>query len=456
MKLIIQIGQLLLSLSILIILHELGHFLFARLFRTRVEKFYLFFDPWFSLFKVKKGDTEYGIGWLPLGGYVKISGMIDESMDKEQLKQPPQPYEFRSKPAWQRLLIMLGGVMVNLLLGFIIFTFILFTYGDKYLPNKNITDGLLITDSIMLNAGLRTGDKVISINGFEPDNYTNILEEMLYGGTMVIERNGKDTTILLAEDFAGQLADYRIHNDNGILFYPRVPFIVADIPDTSINVHSGLKSLDRLVELDGVPVKYNDQVPLILDTIRNKTIPVSIERDGKRMDLKVKISDRGMMEITYPSLLTYDEMEKLGVYQFATHEFTFFQSIPAGFQRAKKELLSYMRQFKLIFNFKTGAYKAVGGFGAITNLFPPQWHWEAFWTITAIISIMLAFLNILPIPALDGGHVAFLFYEIITGRKPGDKFLEYAQIIGMALLFFLLIYANGNDVYRWILRLIGK
>jgi regulator of sigma E protease len=455
MKILIQIGQLLLSLSILIILHELGHFLFARLFRTRVEKFYLFFDPWFSLFKVKKGDTEYGIGWLPLGGYVKISGMIDESMDKEQLKKPPQPYEFRSKPAWQRLLIMLGGVTVNLFLGVIIFTFILYIYGEKYLPNKNITDGLLINDSIMYEAGLRTGDKVISINGTEPVNYTDILEEMLYGGEMRIERNGKDTTILLAEDFAGQLADYRIHNDE-ILFYPRVPFIVAQVPDTSINANSGLKSLDRLVELDGIPIKYNDQVPPILDTIRSRTIPIVVEREGEKINLQVQISNKGHMEISYPSLLTYDEMDKLGVYSFAKQEFTFLQSIPAGFQRAKNELLSYMRQFKLIFNFKTGAYKAVGGFGAITKLFPPQWYWEAFWTITAILSIMLAFINILPIPALDGGHVTFLMYEIITGRKPGDKFLEYAQLVGMAILIFLLLYANGNDVYRTILRFIGK
>jgi regulator of sigma E protease len=345
---------------------------------------------------------------------------------------------------------------VNLFLGVIIFTFILFAYGEKYLPNKNITDGLFITDSIIYKAGLRTGDKVIAINGTEPENYTDILEEMLYGGEMLIERDGKDTTILLAEDFAGQLADYRIHNKGVIYFYPRVPFIVSEIPDTSINANSGLKSLDRFVEFDGIPVKYNDQLKPVLDTIRNRTVPIVVERDGERLNLKVKISNEGRMEITYPQLLTYDELDKLGVYTFAKQEFTFLQSIPAGFVRAKDELLSYMRQFKLIFSFKTGAYKAVGGFGAITGLFPPQWHWEAFWTITAILSIMLAFLNILPIPALDGGHVTFLMYEIITGRKPGDKFLEYAQLVGMAILLFLLLYANGNDVYRGILRLIGK
>jgi len=272
---------------------------------------------------------------------------------------------------------------------------------------------------------------------------------------MLIQRNGKDTTLMLAEDFAGQLADYRIHNQ-GILLYPRIPFVVAEVPDSSINAGSGLQSLDRLVSMDGVPIKYADEVAPLIDTMRNRTIPVVVERNGERISLQLKISDQGKMEITYPSLLSYDELDKLGAYEFDKREFTFLQSIPAGFYRAKDELMSYIRQFKLIFNFKTGAYKAVGGFGAITNLFPPQWHWEAFWTITAIISIMLAFLNILPIPALDGGHVTFLIYEIITGRKPGDKFLEYAQIVGMAILLFLILYANGNDVYRYILRLIGK
>jgi regulator of sigma E protease len=454
MIIVIKIGQLLLSLSILIILHELGHFLFARLFRTRVEKFYLFFDPWFSLFKIKRGETEYGIGWLPLGGYVKIAGMLDESMDKEQLKQPPQPYEFRTKPTWQRLLIMLGGVTVNLILGFLIFTFILYTWGEKYLPNKNLTDGIMVTDSIIYQAGLRNADKIISIDDRVPVDFFDIIEELFQGEEILINRNGKDTTLTLPQDFAGRIVDNNILN-RSTLIYPRFPFIVSEIPDTSQNAGSGLKPHDRIIRFHGVDVKYADEVTSILDTIRSKTIPVTIEREGEKHELKLAVNAQGKMGIIY-GYITMDQLERLGVYTFSSREYTFFQSIPAGFVRAKDEVVSYLRQLKLIFNFKTGAYRGVGGFAAITNLFPPEWNWEVFWNITALLSVMLAVLNLLPIPALDGGHVTFLAYEMITGRKPGDKFLEYAQIAGMIILLFLLLYANGNDVYRWILRLIGN
>jgi regulator of sigma E protease len=454
MNLLIQIGQLLLSLSILIILHELGHFIFARIFNTRVEKFYLFFDPWFSLFKLKRGDTEYGIGWLPLGGYVKIAGMLDESMDKEQLKQPPQPYEFRTKPTWQRLLIMLGGVLVNLILGFFIFTSILYVWGEKYLPNKNLTDGIWVVDSIMNKVGIQTGDKIIEVNGKVPENYIDIFEEMLYGGEVIVNRNGKDTTLILPEDFVGRLVDNSIHN-RGLLIFPRIPFIIGEIPDTSQNINSGLMPHDRIISMDNIPVKYVDQVIDILDGVKGKTIPVIVEREGENKELNLIVNENGKLEVTY-GLLTFDQLERLGIYKLATRKYSFFESIPAGFAKGKKELVSYVRQIGLIFNFKTGAYRGVGGFAAITNLFPPEWNWQAFWNITALLSIMLAVLNILPIPALDGGHVAFLGYEMITGRKPGDKFLEYAQIAGMILLLFLLVYANGNDVYRWILRLIGN
>ncbi len=454
MKVIIQIGQLLLSLSILIILHELGHFIFARIFKTRVEKFYLFFNPWFSLFKVKKGETEYGIGWLPLGGYVKISGMIDESMDKEQLKKPPQPYEFRTKPAWQRLFIMLGGVLVNLFLGFLIFTFILFTWGEKYLPNKNLKDGIWVTDSIMYEAGLQTGDKIVSVNNKDPISFMNILEEMLFGGQMHIIRDSKDTILYIPQDFVGRLVDNSIHN-RGFLLYPRIPFIISEVPDTSHNANSGLIARDMIVQLNNIPVKYVDEITSILDTIRGKTVSAIVERKGEENELMVKVSDEGKLGVVY-GFLNYNQLEKLGIYNFATYEYNLLRSIPAGFRRAKEELLSYIRQIGLIFNFKSGAYKAVGGFGAITNLFPPVWNWQAFWNITALLSIMLAFINILPIPALDGGHVMFVIFEMITGRKPGEKFLEYAQLVGMFILIFLLLYANGNDVYRLILRWIGK
>ncbi|MGD2035851.1 MAG: RIP metalloprotease RseP, partial [Bacteroidales bacterium] len=404
MKILIQIGQLLLSLSILIILHELGHFIFARLFRTRVEKFYLFFDPWFSIFKVKKGDTEYGIGWLPLGGYVKIAGMIDESMDKEQLKKPPQPYEFRSKPSWQRLLIMLGGVTVNLLMGFVIFAFVLFTWGEKYLPNESLKDGIWVVDPLMNEIGLETGDKIVSVNGKIPEVfYGDILEEMLYGGQMIIERNGKDTTLHIPGDFAGRLADNRIHN-KGDLLSPRMPFFISRIPDTSHNVNSGLQPKDQVISLSGIPIKYYDQATAILDSLKGREISVGVKRKDKLYNYTISLSESGKIgvEVGFPG---YSQLEKLGYYAFATKEYNFLEAIPAGFIRAKEELTSYIRQVMLVLNLKTGAHKGIGGFGAIGGLFPPQWHWETFWTITALLSLMLAFLNILPIPALDGGHV---------------------------------------------------
>jgi regulator of sigma E protease len=454
MKILIQVGQLLLSLSILVILHELGHFVFARLFKTRVEKFYLFFDPWFSLFKVKKGDTEYGIGWLPLGGYVKISGMIDESMDKEQMKQPPQPHEFRTKPAWQRLLIMLGGVTVNLILGFVIYTYILFTWGEKFLPNKNLTDGIWVTDSLVLDLGLRTGDKIISVNGKIIERFADIPEELLYGGKVFIDRNGKDTTINWPENFAGQLADSRLHK-KGMMFYFRVPFIISEVPDTSHNKNSGIKPKDKIIGIGNIPIKYYDEVPSILDTLKGKTVPFTIERDTKKIILDLKVNENGKIGVAF-GYLTPDQLEKLGYYTFVSKKFSLIESVPAGLNRARESLMSYIRQIGLVFNFNSGAHKGIGGFAAIGGLFPPVWDWQSFWEITALLSIMLAFLNVLPIPALDGGHVMFLGFEIITGRKPGDKFLEYAQIVGMVLLLFLLLYANGNDVYRWISGLIGK
>ena len=451
MNLLIQISQLLLSLSILVILHESGHFLTAKLFKTRVEKFYLFFNPWFSLFKVKKGDTEYGLGWLPLGGYVKISGMIDESMDKEQLKKPPQPYEFRSKPSWQRLIIMLGGVMVNLIIGILIYSFVLLAWGEKYLPNENLTDGIWCIDSLALDIGLENGDKIISINGEQPDRYSDILGKLIFGGNVQVLRNDREINIDIPEDFVGKLVEKR----KGLLIYPRIPFIVAKIPDTSINVNSDLRSKDRVVGIEGIRIKYYDEYKSITDTLKGKEIALDILRENEEKTVKVRLSDEGLFEIT-TAILGFKEMEKLNIYKFNTKKFTFLSAIPAGLIKAKEKLGFYIKQFKLIFNFKTGAYKGLGGFGSIGGLFPHVWEWQAFWEITAFLSLILAFMNILPIPALDGGHVTFLLFEIITGRKPGDKFLEYAQITGMIILLSILLYANGNDIVRLIQRLLGK
>ena len=451
MNVLIQISQLLLSLSILVILHESGHFLTAKLFKTRVEKFYLFFNPWFSLFKVKKGDTEYGLGWLPLGGYVKISGMIDESMDKEQLKKPPQPYEFRSKPSWQRLIIMLGGVMVNLIIGILIYSFVLLVWGEKYLPNENLTDGIWCIDSLALDIGLENGDKIISINGEQPDRYSDILGKLIFGGNVQVLRNDREINIDIPEDFVGKLVEKR----KGLLIYPRIPFIVAKIPDTSINVNSDLRSKDRVVGIEGIRIKYYDEYKSITDTLKGKEIALDILRENEEKTVKVRLSDEGLFEIT-TAILGFKEMEKLNIYKFNTKQFTFLSAIPAGLIKAKEKLGFYIKQFKLIFNFKTGAYKGLGGFGSIGGLFPHVWEWQAFWEITAFLSLILAFMNILPIPALDGGHVTFLLFEIITGRKPGDKFLEYAQITGMIILLSILLYANGNDIVRLIQRLLGK
>jgi regulator of sigma E protease len=451
MGVIIQIGQLLLSLSILIILHELGHFLFARLFNTRVEKFYLFFDPWFSLFKIKKGDTEYGIGWLPLGGYVKISGMIDESMDKEQLKQPAQPWEFRSKPTGQRLLIMLGGVFVNLVLGFLIYSAVLYTWGERYLPVKNITDGIWCVDSTAMDIGFKNGDKILSINGLEPERFENIYQEIIFGGNVRVLRDNKIDSFTVSNKFVGTIVKER----NLLLFYPRVPFIIREVPDTSVNKNAGLKPKDEIVGINGVPVKYYDQYQAMADTMKPGKITAELIRDGKPVSVDLLLTEDKKLEVI-TIIPTFDELEKLGLYNLETRKFSFAQAFPAGFKMAREKLGFYVRQFKLIFNFKTGAYKGLGGFGTIGGLFPKEWEWQAFWEITAFLSLILAFMNVLPIPALDGGHVMFLLYEMITRRKPSEKFMENAQVVGMVIVIALLVFANTNDIIRGLENLFHK
>lgn len=443
MEIVIKILQLLLSLSILIILHEGGHFLFARLFKTRVEKFYLFFNPWFSIFKIKKGDTEYGLGWLPLGGYVKISGMIDESMDKEAMKEPPKPYEFRSKPAWQRLLIMLGGVMVNLLLGFLIYSAVLFTWGEKYLPNENMKDGIWVTDSLLVDMGIHTGDKIISVDGEKIDRYSEIMGKMINGGHVTVERDGEIKEIDLPQNFAGQL----VESGSQLLIYPRIPFFIKSVPDTSANHNSGLQPKDRIISIAGEETKYYDQVTKALQKHKGETVNVLVSRESGLKDLELKVTEAAKLgvEIAIPGSR---DLQKLGIYNYETREYGFFEAIPAGVSKAFNTLGSYIGQFKLILKPSTGAYKGLGGFGTIMNLFPETWNWQAFWTMTAFLSLILAFMNVLPIPALDGGHVMFLLYEIIAGRKPNEKFMEYAQMIGMILLITLLLYANGMDVLR--------
>ncbi len=431
-----QIAQLLLSLSILVILHEFGHFFFAKLFKTRVEKFYLFFDPWFSLFKIKRGDTEYGVGWIPLGGYVKISGMIDESMDKEQMAKPPEPYEFRSKKAWQRLLIMIGGVLVNFILAFLIYIATLFVFGEKYLPTTEV-DGIWV-DSLGMELGFQNGDKILSVNNEEVANFSAILPELILSSekSLQIERDGKAQTITLTQE------DIALIIKNGAPFYnPRIPFFVARFSEDSPAEKAGMLIGDKIVGLNGEEISYFDEFKEKVFVYKNKEVTVTVLRETQKQDIKITVSDEGMIGVT-PS----GEMKEF--YDFKTIEYGFFAAIPAGINKGYKEVGSYLKQLKLIFSPKTEAYKSVGSFISITKLFPKVWDWEAFWSLTAILSIMLGVINLLPIPALDGGHVVFVLFEMIVGKKPSDKFMEYAQIVGMVMLLALMVLAIGNDFLR--------
>lgn len=447
MDIIIKLSQFLLSLSLLIILHELGHFIPAKLFKTRVEKFYLFFDVKYSLLKKKIGETEYGIGWLPLGGYVKISGMIDESMDKEQMALPPQPWEFRSKPAWQRLIIMLGGVTVNFILAFIIYIGMAFAYGDTYIANSDLKDGLLIENKAMQNAGFKTGDKIISIDGEKVAKFDNSLSmKIIMAKQVLIERNGTEQSIKMPNNFVDQLSK----EEKGPLVSIRMPFVVSEIAAGSLNKE--LKPKDILVTLNGQKIKYLDEARTVLENNKNKTIPAVVLRNQKEKQINVMVSKEGKLGVQLGGL-GIGSLEKLGYYKVSTQKFSFLESVPVGIEKGKDQLIGYGKQLKMIFSPSTGAYKQVGGFKAIFDIFPNTWSWEVFWTITALLSIMLGVMNLLPIPALDGGHVMFLLYEIISGKKPSDKFLENAQMVGFVLLITLLLFANGNDIYK---AIVGK
>ena len=443
MEIVIKLSQFLLSLSILIILHELGHFIPAKLFKTRVEKFYLFFDVKFSLFKKKIGETEYGIGWLPLGGYVKISGMIDESMDKEQMALPPQPWEFRSKPAWQRLIVMLGGVTVNFILAFVIYIGMAFFYGEEYVANSEVKDGIWVANPVVEKAGLKTGDKLVSIDGLPVERFFEANEKVLLSKEIIVLRNGKEVKVNFPINFIDQL----MQGKRASLLELRVPFVVSGVQDDSPN-KSILKEKDIITAINGKPVRFADELIGSLDTLKGKSVPAVIKREGKEISCEIKVSDSAKLGVMYASKIPYSDLEKLGLYKINKAEFGFFESIPIGINKGIDQLSSYGKQLKAIFTPSTGAYKGVGGFAAIFNIFPQTWSWEAFWGITALLSIMLGVMNLLPIPALDGGHVMFLLYEIISRRKPSDKFMEKAQMVGFVLLISLLLFANGNDIYK--------
>lgn len=445
MEILIKASQFILSLSLLIVLHELGHFIPAKLFKTKVEKFYLFFDYKFSLFKKKIGDTVYGIGWIPLGGYVKISGMIDESMDTEQLAQPAQPWEFRSKPAWQRLIIMLGGVFVNFVLGIFIYIMLMYTYGERYLPNDNVKDGIWVQDSLAINLGLETGDKILTIDGEKIKKFNELTLGFVNGNNFQIERNGKIIDKVIPEDFISQLVDRG--KDAGAILLPRYPFVIGAVSEDSPNIGADLKPNDIIVAINGNKITYFDEAKTALDKLKNQEIKVTINRGIETKDIAVKVTNEAKLGVGLGQLPSKD-LEKLGYYDLANIEYSFAEAIPAGWNKSLKTLTDYIKQLKKIFNPSTGAYKGLGGFISIGSIFPDEWSAESFWNITAFLSIMLGFMNLLPIPALDGGHVVFTLWEIITGKKPGDKFLEYAQVTGFILLIALLLFANGNDIFR--------
>ena len=441
----LKAAQLLLSLSILVILHEFGHFITAKWFKCRVEKFYLFFDPWFSIFKKKVGDTEYGVGWLPLGGYVKISGMVDESMDKEQMKLPAQPWEFRSKPAWQRLIIMIGGVAVNILLAFIIYAMILMVWGEKNIKADSLKYGISFNDPISNDLGFKNGDKILAVDGKHIQDYTEILKKLLVvDSNVTIEREGKQMQLAMPVDLIGKLVEKRKKSDKPIIS-PRVPVIVLDIYDTSIAYNNGLRKGDIIVSIDSVNTQFRDQFDAVMEQRKKGTaISLIVNRNNNNITIATTLPEDGMVGFGAPNLP--EQYDSLGIYKYTEKKYGFFAAIPAGIKRAGNELSFYIDQFKKILSPKTGAYKGVGGFKAMGSVFSGNgWDWEHFWTITAFFSIVLAFMNLLPIPALDGGHVLFTLIEMITGRKPSEKFLEYAQVVGMILLLALMLYANGND-----------
>ena len=431
----IKTVQLLLSLSILVIIHECGHFFFARLFKTRVEKFYLFFNPWFSLFKFKRGDTEYGIGWLPLGGYVKISGMIDESMDKEQLAQPAQPWEFRAKPAWQRLLIMVGGVLVNLVGAVLIFWMILFVWGESYIPAKEAKFGLQF-HPVMHEIGLADGDQVLSVDQRPIESISDIAQNIFLEDAKSLQVKRGDS--LLNIDIPADFNKVLLAKEVKMVATYQIP-VVVDTVIASSNAHKGgLMKGDSIVSINDTPTPYFHQFTNEAKNNSNQTIRLGIYRHGEPNTLDILVSEAGTLGFGTKGPEKFMKVQ--------TKEYSFFEAFPAGIKMGVNLLSNYIKQFKLVFS-KEGV-KQLGGFGAIGNLFPKAWDWTIFWYNTAFLSLMLAFMNILPIPALDGGHVLFLLYEMVSGRKPSEKFMEYAQITGMILLFTLLIYANGNDIFK--------
>ena len=448
-EILIMVSQFLLSLSLLIILHEWGHYYPAKLFKTRVEKFYLFFDAWGKkLVSFNYKGTEYGIGWLPLGGYVKISGMIDESMDKEQMAEEPKEWEFRSKPAWQRLVIMLGGVTVNFVLAYFIYVFISFTWGDKYLPVSELNNGVIASEFVQKEIGIQSGDKIITVDGEKIESVNELNKSILFGEKVTIERNGVRKELIVPVDILGKTVDA---DAKRLLSAPR-PVVVLKVPKESHNNAIGLQKKDIITAINGKPVLIQDYIET-LKLNAGKAVVLSVTNESKEQkELTANINEEGKIGL---NITTYslDDLGKLGYYKLAIKDYTFTESFGAGgkkFVGKFKDMIDNVE--KLLNSYKTGAAKGMGSFVSIAKIFPTTWDWYTFWNITAFLSIMLGVLNLLPIPALDGGHAIFVIYEMITGKKPGDKFLEYAQMVGFVLMMALFVYAFGNDIYRHFIK----
>lgn len=442
---VIRVGQFLLSLSLLVILHELGHFIPARLFGARVEKFFLFFDYKFALFKKKIGDTIWGIGWIPLGGYVKIAGMVDESLDKAQLHNPPQPWEYRSKKAWQRLIIILGGITVNVILAVLIFIGLAWVYGENYLPNSSLRDGVFVVNETAGKAiGLQHGDKILTIDGKTIENFGEVNKELIYsaGKKIEIERAGQKQTLLAPQD----IDQIIMRSGNPEIVAVRIPFFVGGFSDSiPFAREAGLREKDLIIGLEDMPMRYFDEFKSRIRDYAGDTVSIRFVRGSDTLMTSCKVGHNGLIGAVLGTL-SYQDLERLGYYTFQTRKFTFLQAIPHGMRLAARMLGEYIRQFRLIFT--SEGVKQVGSLGTMMKMFPSTWDWQAFWRLTAFLSLILAFVNLLPIPALDGGHAVFIVFEMITGRKPSEKFLERAQTVGMILLLVLMAYALGNDILK--------
>ncbi len=448
MEVLMKILQLIMALSLLVLVHEFGHFLFAKLFGMKVDKFYLFFDPWFSVvkYKPKNSDTEYGIGWLPLGGYCKIAGMIDESMDKEALKNEPQPWEFRAKPAWQRFFVLFGGVFFNLILAIILYSALLYSWGDSYIKNEDVTTGVVVND-VAYDIGFRNGDHILSVDGETIDDFNQIHPMIIRKQAKEVQvlRNGNELTIHIDPVFMPAMLN------GGRLFDYGIPFVIDSVDASSLNVAAGFLHGDRIVGIDSTEIPYYSEVAGYLQARPNSKVLVRVQRNAVS-----PVSDTIASGILCIEAST-DSLGRLGIYangnlgdffKITERSYNVVECVPAGFNKAITTVSNYWKELNLIVKPQTGAYKSVGSFIAIGSLFPGSWNWYFFWNICAFLSIILAVMNILPIPALDGGHILFTLYEMISGRKPSDKFLEVAQTIGMVFLILLMIFAFGNDIFR--------